>query len=612
DQSQAGFLIADLNNSGRLDLASWSADSFRVASAVDKRLTSLPGEEISGPFAGNQDRVATCDFDGDGDLDLLGVGGGQTVLLVNDAAAKGSWLEIGLLAQQVKGTQSAVSGRVNHYGLGSLVEIRTGAQYQSRVVRGARTHFGLGDTQQPNAVRIVWTNGIPDNVIAPAPRQYLCERQALKGSCPYLYAWNGERFGFVTDLLWGAPIGLVDPRGQLVPCREWEYLLIPGAALSPRDGEYQLSLTEELWEAAYFDQVELIAVDHPADVAVFTNEKVGPPSIAEPRLYTVRERRHPVRAEDQHGRDLLSRISQPDEVYATPFRHRRTQGFTEESTLELDLGLEARPGKVMLFLTGWLYPTDTSINAALEEQSLLTGPQPPSIQVPNATGGWREVEPFIGFPGGKTKTIAVPLSGDLFADNDYRIRLVTSMELAWDEIFFTVDETPAETREQVLPLVGAELQFRGFSDPIQHNDLGPERYDYSQVSTEPRWPPMRGWFTRYGDVTELLAAADDRSAVLGSGDEVIVRFAVPHDPPPSGWRRDFVLHNVGWDKDADLHTVYGQTVEPLPFRNMTRYPYEPNQSFPEDPDMQDYLRTYQTRTFDNRWFARFGTMQRKQ
>jgi hypothetical protein len=50
-----------------------------------------------------------------------------------------------------------------------------------------------------------------------------------------------------------------------------------------------LQFTEELWEAAYFDEVRLMAVDHPADVAVFTNEKVGSPSMAAHRIHTVRQ-----------------------------------------------------------------------------------------------------------------------------------------------------------------------------------------------------------------------------------------------------------------------------------------------------------------------------------
>src|SRR6185503_439374 len=81
-----------------------------------------------------------------------------------------------------------------------------------------------------------------------------------------------------------------------------------------------------------------------------------------------------------------------------------------------------------------------------------------------------------------------------------RLRIVTSMELYWDEMFFTVDEPPLEHTLTPLPLLSANLQFRGFSERLPHPEFGPERYDASQITTGPQWPPMGGKFTRFGDV----------------------------------------------------------------------------------------------------------------
>ena len=82
--------------------------------------------------------------------------------------------------------------------------------------------------------------------------------------------------------------------------------------------------------------------------------------------------------------------------------------------------------------------------------------------------------------------------------------------------------------------------------------------------------------------------------VLGAGDEMTLEFAAPVNEPPAGWTRDFLLHNVGWDKDADLNTVYGQDVEPLPFRAMKGYPYAADE-YPDSPQQREYLQQYQTR-----------------
>ena len=115
---------------------------------------------------------------------------------------------------------------------------------------------------------------------------------------------------------------------------------------------------------------------------------------------------------------------------------------------------------------------------------------------------------------------------------------------------------------------------------------------------------MRGRFTRYGSVRELLTEGDDMLAVLGAGDAMTLSFAVPDEPVPAGWKRDFILHSIGWDKDADLNTIYGQTVEPLPFRGMLSYPFGPDEVVPESAEYQEYLRHYQTREQDPRVFWR--------
>jgi hypothetical protein len=52
---------------------------------------------------------------------------------------------------------------------------------------------------------------------------------------------------------------------------------------------------------------------------------------------------------------------------------------------------------------------------------------------------------------------------------------------------------------------------------------------------------------------------------------------------------------VGWDKDANLQTVLGQSSEPLPFQAMAAYPWPPDQKPPDSPTYREYLRKYQTR-----------------
>lgn len=576
----------DYDNDGQLDLLFRTDHQWQVLHGAGNG--AFQPEKLLPESFRSTTNIRTVDFDTDGDLDILGIADGKLTGLTNQGGNQNHWLSV-----RIRGEAEEKSGRVNHWGIGSLLELKSEGTYQARVVTQETTQFGLGAATQVDVLRVLWTNGVPQSVIQPAPDRAICEKMTLKGSCPYLYTWTGERFEFFTDLLWAAPIGLQLADGQLAPSRPWEYLLIPGERLQSRQDQYELRITEELWEAGYFDQVSLQAVDHPADVEVYSNEKVGPAEIAEFKMHTVRERKSPVAARDQRERDVLPAIAKRDGVYLRAFDRTFRQGLAEPHFVELDLGKLDHPRQITLFLTGWIYPTDTSLNIAISQNPELEGPRPPSIQVPDAEGKWQEVVPYMGFPGGKTKTIAVDLS-HLFAAGDYRLRIVTSAELYWDEIFFTVNESAAEVRVTPFHLLAADLDYRGFSEAYPRQENSPETYDYSRVARAPKWPPMGGAFTRYGDVRELLVARDNQLVVMSAGDEIALRFG-GIAPPPEGWKRDFVIYNAGWDKDADMHTVYGQSSEPLPFSEMKSYPYAPLQDFPTNPNIQRYFRTYQTR-----------------
>lgn len=590
----------DMNNDGVIDVLALNSTQLQLLLGTAERRTEqaayVKDQLITSPEPISQYRVA--DLNQDGSLDVIALTQNGLLFWQNEGN-NNHWLDVSLRAEQVKGEARSASGRVNHYGIGSLLELRSGAIYEPQIVGGQSTHFGLGKQTVAEALRVLWTNGIPVNIINAKTDQRIYEKQTLMGSCPYLYTWDGEKFTFYTDLLWAAPIGLQFGKGIVAPTRDWEFLKIDGDQLKARDGFYELRITEELWEAGYFDLVELIAVDHPADVEIFTNEKVGPPSIAEAKTHTVMQPLAPRAAINHRGRDVLSEIKAKDDVYAKTFDQKFRQGLTEDHALELDLNLpevktSKTPLRIKLFLTGWIYPTDTGINLALSENPSMPSPGPPSLSVPDQGGAWKTVQPFMGFPGGKTKTIVVDLT-DQFLTDDYRVRIETNMEFYWDQVFFTVNETEAEWLTQPVPLESATLQYRGFSTPILHPGNGPERYNYQSLSQTIEWPPMQGGFTRYGDVKPLVEAADNRLVIMGSGDEMCLRFAEPAQALKPGWKRDFVLHNVGWDKDANLHTILGQAVEPLPFREMQGYPY-PTEDYPSEQVLQQDREAYQTRS----------------
>ena len=609
------MVTADFDNDGETDALCLSEDQTICVRGIPGRTSDSSGFPVISMLMAN---ATAADIDDDGDLDIVYASAedGSPGILLNDGGNANNWIDV--VARAVPDDPQFPSNRVNMHGIGSVIEMRAGGLYHSEVITKPKIHLGLGKAEKADAIRVIWTDGIPQNVTVPdllEPRIGILAPQILKGSCPYIYTWTGERFEYFSDCLWAAPIGLVQANGEIAPTREWENLLIPGEALVEKDGKYVLQLTEELWEVAYFDQVQLTAIDHPADVEIFTNEKVGPPSMAEHRIHTVKDARLPVAVIDGRGNDLLPGLTAVDGNYVQAFEGRVLQGLTDEWTMEFDLGDLSSPQNVRLFLLGWIFPTDTSLNLGIEQNPRLSPPAPPSIEVPDGVGGWKVVRPFIGFPSGKTKAMVVDIS-DIFTGDDYRFRLKSSTELYWDRAFFTVDETDAETNAQSCRLVGGDLRYRGFShrtygdNALFRNGRAPEGYDHQSVTTDPRWPPIAGRFTRYGNTAPLLADHDDRMVVMGPGDALTVEFAVPQTPVRRGWKRDFVLRNVGYDKDADLNTIYGQSSEPFPFQSMTRYPFAPDDVVPNSSEYNEYVEEWQTREYSRQPF--WDAMRRNQ
>jgi hypothetical protein len=220
----------------------------------------------------------------------------------------------------------------------------------------------------------------------------------------------------------------------------------------------------------------------------------------------------------------------------------------------------------------------------------------PRLLVHDDAGGWIPVIEDMGIPAGKPKTIAVDVTG-LLPAGGATLRIETSLVVYWDEIYLArAPETPRLTLTSLDPAT-ADLRFRGFSRVEIHPERKqPERFVYADVRPTAMWNPTPGLYTRYGDVTELLSAVDDRFVVMGSGDEVRLLFDGSALPAlPDGWTRDFLLHVDGWAKDGDANTAHSQTVEPLPFHGMPQYPYEDPHRYPDDPEHLRYREHYLTR-----------------
>src|SRR2546429_553394 len=593
-----------VGNDGRLTL-------FRNAGQGRFEDATAASGLTQGGAQGHAAAVAVGDYDNDGFLDLFVASAGGTAPVLYHNRGDGTFeSDRRSAAFATLGTLAARAALFfdydnNRFGIGATLELRAGKLYQSRVVTGPVTHFGLGQRLKADVLRVRWPNGVAQTVYYPGTDADILEQQILKGSCPFLYAWDGTAFRFVTDVMWrsalGMPLGIMAGGTDIAsapPHASREYMRIPGRALAPRNGRYVLQLTEELWETAYLDQAKLLAVDHPDSVDVYVDEGFVPPAPgpAALRLYPVSHPRPPVSATDEHGTDWLPALRARDDRYVAPLTLTRYQGLATLHDLILDLGdlkgLES--DSVYLFLAGWIYPTDASINIALA-QSGKPGVVFPYLEVKDAQGRWRRVAD-VPFPSGKNKTVIVDLTGK-FLSADHHVRIRTNMEIYWDQAFVAAARSRTSSSITALDPATADLHYRGFSRLYRKGGrYGPEWAVYEDVSRESPWEPIVGRYTRYGDVLPLVRAPDDMYVIIAPGDETTLTFDASAAPPlPPGWTRDFLLYTDAWLKDSDRNTAMGATVAPLPFHGMSRYPYGADEAYPTDAAHTRYLETYNTR-----------------
>ena len=493
------------------------------------------------------------DVTGDGTLDLIGVAGGQATRWVGKGSRGYHWKTVRLQAQQNAGDQ-----RINSFGLGGEIEVRSGLLWQKQPITGPVIHFGLGEARAIDVARVVWPNGIPQAEFDPAIDSQLVAEQRLKGSCPWVFAHDGREVRFVTDFLWRSPLGLrinAQDTAGVVQTEDW--VRIGGDQLAPVDGAYDVRITAELWETHFFDHVSLLVVDHAPGTEVFVDERFSaarPPALD---VQTVRGMHAVSHARDDEGRDVTALVASRDGQSVATFAKGAYQGVARDHFVEFDVPRGAGAQSVLV-AQGWVYPTDSSINMAIAQGSNVR-PSGLALEAEIA-GRWRIVDPDIGFPAGKNKTMLVDLAA---ARGATRLRLRTNLEVYWDRLAIAepVGDRPRTTR---LATSSAELLYRGFSSTTSPRGGQPETPAYAPIANvAQRWRDLEGYYTRFGDVKPLIERVDDRYVIMNAGDELRLRF--PAQPAPAdGWQRDFVLIGDGWEKDGDYNTGHSQTVLPLP------------------------------------------------
>ncbi len=587
-----GLALVDYDNDGWLDICAQGAGVRlwrNLGQAGFREVTSEVG--LDRVKTGPVEEITFADLDTDGDTDfLVAVHGAGLKLFRNDGGNANQQIKLRLLGN-----------RSNFSGLGVRVELTAGNWRTIRTVRELPVEIGVGKRQQVDSLNVRWVDiAAPSAEVPVDPKATLDMMELLlpTGSCPYLYAWDGTRFRFVTDILGASPAGLPIAEGRMVEADPDEFVWIGSESQFPvRGGRYVLQITEELREVLYLDEAKLVVADHPANTEVHPTDKMLPGRPFPPSALHTVSRRHPLlAATGLDGNDVTRLVQENDGTVLSPPRLRIPQlrGLAEPHGVVLDFGELPSSRPLVLVLSGWLRFGGGMANIAASQDPNLPFPFP-GLEVETSEGKWSPVDVTVGVPAGKTKTILVDLA-DKLPEGARRLKLSTAYELHWDRLALFERDTAADTRMTALAPVQTDLHWRGFSAFEDLPWFVPLTPAYDRVKAMPNWLiTPSGWCTRYGAVDELTAQRDDAMVLLNGGDELTLWFDPGQLPPKAeGYVRDFFLFSVGWDKDSDFHVLAGTTVEPIPFEGMDDQRYGQPQTPPRG-------RRWWTEKYNTRW-----------
>ena len=545
-------------------------------------------------------RLAIADTDGDGGLELISAAPegadaalgwaiahldpaiGPSVIGVQGNGVPVVWRpgtgRYGYLAIRLSGRDpTSDQRRSNVSGLGARVAVRTASRWTA--FEATRFESGPGQSLQPMSiglggapradfVAITWSDGVFQTELAlDAGRLHrIGETQRQLSSCPVLFAWDGSRFRFVTDVLGVGGIGFFERPGVYSAPYPREDVLLPPGADTPSDGMYRFKLAEPMEEVTYLDRASLVAYDLPPGWRMALDERKAIGSAAptgSPLFY--REERLAVAAVNDAGENVTAKLSIADRVAVGPAKiDPNFIGLARpySVTLTFDRPIDRGPGRPVLLIDGWIeYPYAQTVFAAWQAGAVY---EAPTLEARDRHGRWQVVAPQFGYPAGMPRQMALPLPP--LPAGATALRLRTSQEIYWDRFAVIYAEPLPDARRQALAMRAARLESDGFAKRTTGPQRSPHYDDDARLPLDDT-RHQRGWYTEFGNVDPLVADEDHALAIFGPGEAVVLDFEAPPASAPAGWTRRLVLELRGWCKDMDLYTLDGETIEPLPGQN---------------------------------------------
>lgn len=428
-------------------------------------------------------------------------------------------------------------------------------------------------------------------------------------SCPSLYVWNGTGYSYITDVGnsgWLGYMGTMSSSGAITYSggTPWDYVKLDKNLLATKtingNGYYDMTLAQEWNELFYLDTAYMVVVDHPIGTDVYSTMSNYVNQDFNGQIYTVNPSNllTPKNATyvwgpagtTANGQNVLPQISKLDGVFTPGSSGDLSPSWnnTYLNQLTLDLGNLSSAQNIKLVVNGivdwgayqdyytWIDQFKGAAAAGYLTNGTVIYPGP-YMEVKDANGNWVRVaqDKQIPMPSdGNARTFVVDLTGDFPKGvTDYQLRICNFFNVTYDYIAIDTSSQQSTSIQKIMP-----------------------------IATLSQWGPTQstssGNFTRYGDVTPLLQAADNMYVIGRQGDEVSLLFPIGNlSAPAPGMVRDYFLFVACWFKDPPGQWGYGFdfTVNPMPFLGMTGFPYTGTQSYPYDAAHIAYLKEYNTR-----------------
>jgi len=429
---------------------------------------------------------------------------------------------------------------------------------------------------------------------------YVATYIVLSGNacCPSLYIWNGTAYSYVTDVSnsgWLGYIGHIKSDGDIIFSggNPYDYIKLDKDVLKAKNGYFDITLAQQWDELFYLDSTSLLVVDHPINTDVYTTMTNYLNKGYTGQIYTTTTGDFlvPINAINEKGENVLAAILYPDGIFTPGINGNASPKWNNitQNTLTLDLGDLSGAPNIKLIINGmvdwgsedtytkWIEQfKEAAANGLITEDTPITPIS--KMEYKAANGTWIEArqEHQIPIPSDYTaRTFTVDLSWLSHEDiTTYEVRFTNFWNVTYD--YIGIDITPQQD--------------------ITITTLKPTSAMLNQFWEETP-STSTGAFTRYGDVTALIQETDDIYVIGRQCDQINLQFYIENLPEPEdGMVRDYFLVVACWFKDpAGWGYGFTFTVDPLPFLNMTGFPYTNAESYPYDEIHIAYIQEYNTR-----------------